>query len=462
MQNSNASINQKLASAPIRPLLIQLSVPATVAQLVNALYSIVDRMFIGHLPNIGSIALSGVGLTFPVTMLIAAFSYLPSSGGAPLSSIAIGNGNIQKAQKIMCNSITLLLFISCILTAGCLFWLEPILQLFGADASTMPYAYEYLQVYLIGTVFVQLSLGLNFFINAQGFTLTGTLSIVIGAVLNLILDPLFLYVLGMGVRGAAIATVISQFASCVWNVAFLCSRKSNIRICLRDMIPDWGLLSSTCALGVSPFTFRVNESLVAIFLNRLILVYGGIYLHQHLATMTILNSIYQIFFMPLTGLVNGVQPILSYNFGARNYSRIREAIHHARVLSFGCAIVMWAALMVFPQAICHLFTSDVTLISITKKAMRIMFCTVFSLGFQMINQNAFVAMGNTKFSFLFGIMRKLLFLMPLAILLPRFFGVWGIYAAETISNPATTAITFGVFERYMSGLRRNFETTSLE
>ena len=320
----------------------------------------------------------------------------------------------------------------------------------------MPYAYDYLWTYLMGTVFVELALGLNPFINTQGFTVIGTISVAIGAVLNIILDPLFLYVLDMGIRGAAIATVISQFVSCVWILLFLTSKRSYIRLNWRDMRPDRQILLSTCALGVSPFTFRVNESLVMILLNRLIRVYGGVDANLHLASMTILNSISQIFFMPLLGIVSGAQPILSYNFGAHNYPRIRETIHYARMLSFGCAVVMWGVIMAVPGAVCVLFTDNLQLKALTEVTLRIMFCTVFSLGFQMINQNAFVAMGNTRYSFLFGIMRKLLILVPLALILPHFFGIWGIYAAEMISNPVTTAITFVVFERYMRRIQGTF------
>lgn len=454
---SKQNINQQLAGAKVLPLLVKLSIPATVAQLVNALYSIVDRMFIGHMADIGTIALSGVGLTFPVTMLISAFSCLPGMGGAPLASIAIGEGDFAKAQKYLCNAVTMLLTIAITLTTVCLVFLEPLLTLFGADTETLPYAYEYLQTYLLGTVFVELSLGLNAFINAQGFTGVGTMSVVIGAVLNLILDPLFLYVLDLGIRGAAIATVISQLVSCIWVMGFLRSKTSYIRINRKDMYPDWQIIRSTCALGVSPFTFRVNESLVMILLNRLLLIYGGVDANLHLAAMTIINSINQVFLMPLTGIVSGAQSLLSYNFGAKNYPRIRETIHYARILSFSCAVLMWFVIVFLSDLVCLMFTTSPELTAIAKTAMRINFCTIFSIGFQMINQNAFVAMGNSRYSFLFGIMRKLLLLIPLALLLPKFFGVWGVYAAEMISNPVTTFVTFLVFERYMSGIRRQFQ-----
>lgn len=456
---SKANINQQLANGKILPLLIKLAIPATAAQLVNALYSIVDRIYIGHLPEIGTIALSGVGLTFPITMLISAFSYLPGNGGAPLASIAIGEGKFAKAQKYLCNAVTMLLAIAAVMTVTCLIFMKPLLLMFGADSETLPYAYDYLQIYVLGTVFIELTLGLNAFINAQGFTTVGTLSVVIGAVLNIILDPVFMYVLDLGIRGAAIATVLSQMVSCVWVVRFLQSPKSNIRIQLKVLLPDWEIMRSTCALGVSPFTFRINESLVMIIMNRLILIYGGAAVHLHLAAMTMVNSIMQVFFMPLLGIVSGAQPILSFNFGARNYPRIRETIHYARLFSFSCATAMWLVFMFLPDAVCLLFTTSPELIAISKPAIRITFCTIFSLGFQMINQNAFVAMGNTRYSFLFGIMRKLLILIPVALILPHFFGIWGVYAAEAVANPVTAIITFIVFERYLSGIREMFSAS---
>lgn len=456
MNKQTQDLNWQLAHGPILPLLVRLTIPATMAQLVNALYSIVDRMYIGHLPEIGTLALGSVGLTFPITMLISAFACLPGMGGAPLASIAIGQGDTRKAQRYLNQAALLLLLISLVMTVFCLLFLQPMLLLFGADGSTLPYAKSYLEIYLLGTVFVELALGLNPFINTQGFLFTGTISVVIGAVLNIVLDPLLMYVLKLDVRGAALATVLSQMVSCVWILSFLRSSRSGIRLSLREMRMHGGTIREICALGVSPFTFRVNESLVMILLNRLLRVYGGNAAELHLASMTILNSISQIFFMPLLGVVNGAQPILSYNFGARNYARVQETVHYARVLSVSCAVLMWAGIMLFPQGICLLFNNNPQLVALTTVTLRIMFCTSFALGFQMINQNAFVAMGNTGYSFFFGIMRKLLLLVPLAFILPHCMGVWGIYAAEAISNPVTTLVTFIVFTHYLHKLRNDW------
>lgn len=452
----NTDMNEKLAHAKIQPLLVRLAIPVTVAQFVNALYSIVDRMYIGHMPGIGTLALSGIGLTFPIIMMIAAFSCLPGMGGAPLASIAMGEGDLKKAQRYLNNAFSMLLFISLIITAICILTLKPMLLAFGANEATLPYASSFLSIYLIGTVFVEITMGLNPFINTQGFTGTGTITIVIGAVLNIVLDPIFIYVLHLGIAGAAIATVLSQMVSAVWVLRFLCSGKSNLRLNLHDMKPDWKVIRSTCALGVSPFTFRVNESIVVIILNRLLIMYGGMLGDLHIASMAILSSISQIFFMPLIGIISGAQPILSYNMGAKNYPRLRETIHYARMLSIFCAVVMWLAMILIPDIICRLFTGDAGLIRLTTVTMRILFSTVLVLGMQMVNQNAFVAMGNTWFSFLFGVMRKLLILVPLAFLLPYMFGVWGIYMSEAVSNLVTTFITYIAFTRYMNGLKVSF------
>lgn len=449
-----SSMNDQLAEAKILPLLIRLTIPVTVAQLVNALYSIVDRMYIGHIPGSGTMALSGVGITFPIIMMISAFSCIPGMGGAPLASICMGRGDYKKAQSYLSNACTMLIFIGIVIMAVCLAFLDPMLLAFGANNATLPFAHDYLLIYLMGTVFVELAMGLNPFINAQGFTGAGTVTVVIGAVLNIVLDPILIYVFDMGIAGAAAATVISQFVSAVWVVRFLCSDHSSLHIRWRDLKPDFSIIKSTCALGVSPFTFRINESIVVILLNRLLIRYGGTSSDLHIASMAILTSISQIFFMPLIGIITGAQPILSYNLGAKNHQRIRETISYARILSMGCAVLMWLAMMVFPQLITRLFTNDSELIALTTVTMRLMFCTVVVLGMQMVNQNAFVALGNTWYSFIFGIMRKLLFLVPLALALPLLCGVWGIYMAEAVSNLLTTIITYCAFSHYMKRLER--------
>lgn len=452
---TKSSMNDQLAGAKLLPLLIRLTIPVTVAQLVNALYSIVDRMYIGHIPGSGTMALSGVGITFPIIMMISAFSCIPGMGGAPLASICMGRGDYKKAQSYLSNACTMLIVIGILIMAVCLAFLDPMLLAFGANEGTLPFAHDYLMIYLFGTVFVELAMGLNPFINAQGFTGIGTVTVVIGAVLNIILDPILIYAFDMGIAGAAAATVISQFVSAVWVIRFLCSEKSSLHIRRNDLKPDLSIIKSTCALGVSPFTFRINESIVVILLNRLLIRYGGSASDLHIASMAVLTSISQIFFMPLIGIITGAQPILSYNLGAKNYPRIRETILYARILSMGCAVIMWLVMMLCPQLITRMFTSDARLISLTTVTMRLMFSTVVVIGMQMVNQNAFVALGNTWYSFIFGIMRKLLFLVPLALALPLLCGVWGIYMAEAISNLLTTVITYCAFSHYMKKLEHS-------
>lgn len=459
MKTEKRDMNSQLASAPVLPLLIRLTIPVTVAQLANALYSMVDKMYLGHIPETGTLALSGLGIAFPIIMLISAFSYIPGMGGSPLASIAMGEGNMGKANKCLSNALTMLLVVGISLTVILWIFMSPLLTLFGASKEVLPYAERYLRIYLLGTVFVELSLGLNPFINAQGYTLQGTITIVIGAVLNLILDPLFIYHWDMGIEGAAIATVISQMISTNWVISFLRSPKTTLRIRLCDMKPDKKLIKEICKLGVSPFTFRINESLVVIVLNRLLVRYGGSSSDLHIASLGLLSNMSQVFFMPLTGVITGAQPILSYNLGCGNYSRLKETVKYARGLSMACAILMWAAMMFLPRQICMLFTEDHTLIELTTVTMRMMFCTVFVLGLQMVNQNAFVALGNSFYSFLFGIMRKLLFLIPLALILPMIWGVWGIYAAEAVSNLVTTLITHIVFRSYLEKLIKEGKTT---
>jgi len=455
-RQNNTDINEQLAHAKILPLLLRLTIPTTVAQLVNALYSIVDRMYIGRMPGVGTMALSGLGLTFPIIMLITAFSSLIGMGGAPLASIRMGAGDKEGAQRYLGNAFSLLLIIGAVLTVVCTIWRDPMLLAFGASENTLPYASDYLGIYLLGTVFVQLSLGLNAFINAQGYAGMGMITVIIGAVLNVVLDPIFIYVFDMGIAGAAVATVISQFVSAAWVVGFLCSKKPRLTITLRDMRLDWGIIKSSCALGVSTFTFMLNESIVVIVLNRLLRHYGGTLGDLHIASMAILSSVGQIFFMPLKGIIQGAQPIISYNMGARNYPRIRETVHYARVCSITCAVVMWAAMVFLPQHIALAFTPDRELISLTTITMRLMYSTVFVLGLQMVNQNAFIAMGNTRYSFFFGILRKVILLLPLAFILPFFTGVWGIYAAEAISNLITVVVTHVVFTKYLRQLKLEF------
>ncbi|MGI6174844.1 MAG: MATE family efflux transporter [Christensenellales bacterium] len=455
-RKNKTDMNEQLASGKIKPLLIRMAIPFTIGQLVNALYSIVDRMYIGQMPNVGTAALSGLGLTFPIIMMVLAFAVLIGLGGAPLSSIKAGAGDDESARRYLGNAVTLLILSGIVLTVVFLIFLDPLLIAFGASENTLPYARDYLGIYLWGTVFVQLATGLNAFINSQGYATTGTITLVVGAVLNVVLDPIFIYTLGMGIKGAAVATVIAQAVSAAWVVGFLCSKHSYLRIQAQYLRLKWQVVKTTCMLGFSNFIFQVNESIVVIVINRLLRHYGGVLGDLHIASMAILASVSQIFFMPLKGIMHATQPLVSYNTGAKNHTRIREAIRYSRYYSVGSAAVMWALMMLIPRTISMAFTPDPELIALTERTMRLMFCTVFLIGMQMVNQNAFIAMGNTGYSFLFGIMRKVLLLIPLAFTLPLWMGIDGVYLAEAVSNVLTVIVTYIVFERYMNRLKHSF------
>lgn len=451
------SMNERLANEPILPLLIKLSIPAAVANIVSALYSVVDRWFIGRIPSIGTEALGGVGLTFPIIMLITAFSMLVGMGAAPRASIAMGAGEHNKAEKYLGNAVTMLVAIGVSIILLCIIFDDEMLKLFGASKETLPFAKQYLNIYVLGTVFMLISLGLNSFINAQGNTKIGMMTVIIGALINIILDPIFIFLLDLGIAGAAWATVISQFISALWVILFLISKKSSLKIYLKNLVPDKDIIFSSLSLGVSAFIFYVNESIVVIVINRLLIHYGGYLSDVYITCMSILSSINQIFFLPLKGIVQGAQPIVSFNRGSGNFQRIKNTVIYARIISIGCAVIMWSIFMIFPEKVAEFYTTDIELINMTSKAIRIMFCTIFMLGMQMINQNLFIAIGNAKYSFLFGIMRKVLLLIPLAFILPMVFGVWGIFAAEAVSNFITTIITYIVFTKYIKKLKQNME-----
>ena len=451
------NMERELAQGDILPLLLRLSVPGTIAQIVNALYSMVDRMFIGRMEGVGTIALTGLGMTLPVVLLISAFSYLIGRGGGPLQSISLGQKDKETARKLQGNSLLLLLITGAVLTAVFYFFSEPILRAFGTSDAALPYASSYLRIYVLGTIPVMISLGMNPFLNAQGFTMLGTVTVVLGAVLNIVLDPIFIYVLGMGIAGAALATVISQTVSAVWVIYLIWfSDRLIIKTSLADMKPAKGLAKKICGLGASSFIFTFNDSVVQILLNLLLRYWspdtatGDMYI----GCMTIVYSMYQIFFMPLTGVAQGAQPIVGYCRGSGDYARMKKTINYARACSLLCAFIMWALYMAFPSQIAGLFTTDEELLSVCSGAIRIAFCLNFVLGMQMINQHMFIAMGNAKLSFIFGIMRKIIVLIPLALIFPFFMGAVGVFFAEPVSNLITVIVTYICFTRYVDSLTR--------
>ncbi|MCD2492081.1 MATE family efflux transporter [Lacrimispora sp. NSJ-141] len=450
-----AGMEEQLAKGKILPLLLKLAIPSTIAQVVNALYSMVDRIYIGHMEGVGTIALTGLGLTLPIILIITAFSCLVGMGGAPLLSIRLGEKDHKGAAALQGNSFSMLLVLGVLLTIFFYFFCDPILRIFGASEGALPYAASYLRIYVLGTIPVMISMGMNSFLNAQGYTTLGTLTVVIGAVLNLILDPVFIYTFHMGIAGAAIATVIAQLVSAVWVlILLLFSKKIIIRIRLQDMAVKWHNVKKICALGVSNFAFLANDSLVQILMNLLLrkwcvdIATGDMYI----GCLTIIYSMYQIFFMPLKGITQGTQPIVGYCFGAGDYGRLKKTVHYARICSMVCATAMWAFFMMFPKPVAGLFTTDAALLDTCTSSIRIAFCFNFVLGMQMVNQHMFVAMGNAKLSLIFALMRKVFVMVPLVLLFPYFMGAYGVFLAEPVSNIITVVVTYICFSRYMKGL----------
>ena len=410
-----------------------LAVPMTVAQLVNVLYSVVDRIYIGHLPDASTEALTGIGLALPVITMITAFSNLFGMGGAPLCSIARGAGDVKRAEKIMGNSFTLLLMTGVILMAFCYLTMRPMLYLFGASDQTYPYAQAYLSVYLTGTLFVMISLGMNNFINAQGFGKMGMLTVLIGAVLNIVLDPVFIFGFHMGVYGAAVATVISQGVSAAYVFWFLRGNHVLFRLNKKDMRLEGKLIREITGLGLSGFVMSVTNGSVQIVCNAMLSRYGG---DLYVGVMTVINSVREIITMPVNGLTNGAQPVIGFNYGAGEYERVKKAIRFmgTSCIVFTCAV--WAVLFVVPQFFIHLFNSEPELLEAGVGAFRIYFFGIFLMALQFTGQSTFVALGKSKQAVFFSLLRKAIIVIPLTICLPMIggLGVNGVFLAEPVSN----------------------------
>lgn len=413
--------------------IMRLAIPMTLAQLINVLYNVVDRVYIGHIPHTSTEALTGIGLTLPVITIITAFANLFGMGGAPLFSMARGRGDRERARKIMANSLSMLLLSGILLMALCYIFKRPLLYLFGASDITFPYADSYLTVYLCGTLFVMTSLGMNNFINAQGFGVTGMLTVSIGAVLNLLLDPLFIFVLHMGVQGAAAATVISQFVSAVWVFCFLTGQKAVIRITGKYMRPEAALVKEITGLGLSGFIMAVTNGSVQIMCNAALQRYGG---DLYVGIMTVINSVREIVTMPVNGLSSGAQPVMSYNYGAEKYDRVRSAIRFSTICSILFSTTAWALIFFFPHFFIHLFSSESELIKEGVPAMRIYFFGIFMMALQFAGQSVFVALGRSKQAVFFSLFRKAVIVIPLTLLLPALGGLGtdGVFLAEPVSN----------------------------
>lgn len=446
-----------LGKGNIGKLLISLAAPAIVAQLVNVLYNIVDRIFIGRMDN-GELAMAGVGVAFPILMLISAFSALIGMGGAPLCAIKMGEKNNEEAEKIMSNSFAMLLIIAVVLTTGFLIFKEPILWAFGASEATIGYALDYLSIYVLGTIFVQIALGMNSYINTQGFAKIGMMTVVIGAIINIVLDPIFIFVLDMGVKGAALATVAGQMVSALWVLKFLFGKQSILKIRKKYMVPDLKVVGATMALGVSPFIMQSTESLVLISLNTRLSMFGG---DLAVGAMTIMSSIMQIVVMPLQGLAQGAQPIVSYNYGAKQMDRVKKTFKLTLISCLGFTVIMCSLLMIFPNIFVAIFNNKPELVEITTWAIRIYFLGIFVFGAQIACQQTFLALGQAKISLFLALLRKVVLLVPLIYILPNFFQdkLMGVLVAEPIADIIATLTTVTCFMIFYKKKFRDVDKT---
>ncbi|MCQ4923701.1 MATE family efflux transporter [Tissierella carlieri] len=437
-------ITNKLETESVGKLLLNLALPAIIAQLVNMLYNIVDRIYIGHISGIGAAALTGVGVTFPIIMIITAFSSLIGMGGAPRAAIKMGEQRDDLAEEILGNCFTLLVGIAIILTIFFLTTGERLLMMFGASSETISYGLSYLNIYVAGTIFVMITLGLNSFISTQGFSKISMLTVVIGAVINIILDPILIFGFNMGVQGAAIATVISQAVSAIWVLRFMLGEKTKLKIHKKYLKLKKEAIIPVLMLGISPFIMNSTESLLNISLNASLQKYGG---DIAVGAMTILSSLMQIMFLPLAGLTQGAQPIISYNYGAKNNERVKETFKLLIMSAMIFSLVLWTLMMIFPKVFVSLFTKDIELMNITVWAMRIYLGAGVVLGAQIACQQTFIAIGQAKISLFLALLRKIILLIPLIYILPIFFKdkVFAVFFAEPIADIIAVTVTVVVF-----------------
>ena len=433
-----------LGKDSLGPLLLKLALPAILAQIINVLYNMVDRMYIGHIPKVGPSALTGVGVTMPVIMAISAFAALVSMGGAPRASIMLGRGEHPKAEKILGNCTVMLVIMAIILTAVFLIWGEPILMVFGASEATIGYALDYMRIYALGTIFVQLALGLNAFINAQGYAKIGMITVAIGALCNIVLDPIFIFSMSMGVKGAALATIISQAISSIFVVYFLTSKRSGLRIKLDNLKLDFQVILPCLALGLSPFIMQFTESVISVCFNTSLLKYGG---DIAVGSMTILTSVMQFSMLPLQGLTQGAQPIISFNYGAENIDRVKRAFKLLLKISLSYSMLLWAVAMFIPDTFIYIFTSHGELATYTRWAIRIYIAASGIFGIQIACQQTFIAIGNAKTSVFLAVLRKVLVLIPLIFILPMFIEnqAFAVFLAEPIADTIAVSVTATLF-----------------
>lgn len=436
--------DNKLAVMPVGKLLFSLAMPAIAAQIVNLLYNLVDRIYIGHIPVVGALALTGLGVTFPVITLIAAFAALIGFGGAPRASIAMGKGDNETAERILGNCVCLLIIVAVILTAVFYVFAEPVLFAFGASEETIVYALPYIRIYVLGSLFVLITTGLNSFITAQGFASVGMKTVLIGAGINIVLDPVFIFLFDMGVQGAALATVLSQAVSAAWVIRFLCGKKTILRIRRKNLRLSFKVFGPVLALGVSPFIMQSTESLLSICFNTSLQKYGG---DIAVGAMTILTSVVQAGMMPLSGLTQGMQPIVSFNYGAKNFARVRKAFLLTLACCLGYSFLLWAAAMFFPGVLARIFSTDEDMIAYTVWAMRIYVAAQCLFGAQIACQQTFVALGKAVHSVFLAVLRKIILLIPLIYILPAFLAdkEMAVFLAEPVADFLAVCTTVSLF-----------------
>ena len=442
-----AVMKKDMGTGSVKKLMLQMAVPAVVGQFINLLYNVVDRIYIGHIPEVGGLALTGVGLFTPILMLITAFAMLAGAGGAPRAAIAMGKGDTDTAEKILANCFSVLMILAVVLTAVFYVFSPTLLRLFGASDATIPYALTYGRIYIAGSIFVLIVMGMNTFITTQGFAKFSMLTTVIGAVINIILDPIFIFVLDMGVAGAALATVLSQAVSALWIIRFLTGKTTILKLKVSNMKLQRRIILPCLALGISSFVMISTESLLSISFTSSLARFGG---DLAVGAMTVLTSINQLVSMPLMGICQGGQPLISYNYGARKLDRVKEAFFCQFGVCVGYSTVFWLVLMLLPKMFAGIFTSDIALVDYTTWALRIFLAGVFSVGFQISCQQAFMALGQAKISLLLACLRKLILLIPLIFILPLFMEnkSLAVFLAEPVSDIVAATVTTFTFFRF--------------
>lgn len=445
---------RNMGEGSVKKWMVSLAAPAVVAQVINLLYNIVDRIYIGHIPEIGGLALTGVGLFAPILMLLTAFAMLAGAGGAPRAAIAMGEGDREKAEKILGNCFCVLLVLAVVLTAGFYRFCPELLRLFGGSPATMPYALEYSRIYILGSVCVLVVMGMNPFITTQGFAKVSMLTTVIGAVINIVLDPVLIFGLNMGVSGAALATVLSQTVSAVWILCFLTGKKTQLRLRRENLRLEKGIILPCLGLGVSSFVMLSTESILSVSFTSSLARFGG---DVAVGAMTVLTSVNQLLSMPVTGICQGGQPLISYNYGAGKLDRVKQAFYCQFFTCVGYTTLFWLLLMAAPGMFAGIFTDNRELVEYTVWSMRIYFACVFSMGFQIGCQQAFMALGQAKISLLLACLRKIILLIPMIFLLPLFFAdkAFAVFLAEPVSDVLAAVMTTFMFFRFFTRLMKS-------